>query len=357
VQSAVTAGRLVGQRYRLLAPAGRGGMATVWRGSVEGAFGFNRSVAVKQMHPHLAETPLYVDMFVEEARVGASLHEPNIAHVYDLCAEDGHFFMIMEWVDGIDLGAWIRYHSERREPTHWELVCAIVIGLCRALTAAHERRPAPVVHRDVSPHNILLSSTGTVKLIDFGLSLAFDRSKDLTNPGIVKGKMSYLSPEVLAGERPTPKSDQFAIGSVLWEALTGLRLFDGANDLEVYDKLKDARVPPLRPLRADLPRLLTSTILRALKPDPRDRFPSTRELGIELSHILKGARTRHDPSEEIARRVIEARSHFAGLVRDEEPETPTPEVIPIARAWDEAPREGRQPIWRRWIFGDKTKQG
>jgi len=356
VQSAVVAGRIVGQRYRLLALAGRGGMATVWRGAVEGAYGFSRTVAIKQMHPHLAETPLYVDMFVEEARVGSSLHEPNIAHVYDLCAEDGHFFMVMEWVDGIDLGSWIRYHNDRGQTTSWELVTAIAVGLARALTAAHERRPAPVVHRDVSPHNILISTTGVVKLIDFGLSLAFDRTKDLTNPGIVKGKMSYLSPEILAGERPSPKSDQFAIGSVLWEALVGRRLFEGANDLEVYEKLKGGHVPPLRPLRADLPRALLTTVNRALRPDPRERFPSTRDLTNELVHILKTVKTRRDPADEIATKVGDARAHFAGVARTEEAETPTPEVLPVARDWEDAPREGRQPIWRRWIFGNNNKK-
>jgi eukaryotic-like serine/threonine-protein kinase len=353
VQSAVAAGKLVGQRYRLLAPAGRGGMATVWRGAVEGAYGFTRTVAIKQMHPHLAETPLYVDMFVEEARVGASLHEPNIAHVYDLCAEDGHFFMVMEWIEGIDLGSWIRYHNDRGQQTSWEHVTAIMIGLGRALTAAHERRPAPVVHRDVSPHNILISTTGVSKLIDFGLALAFDRTKDLTNPGIVKGKMSYLAPEILAGERPSPKSDQFALGSCLWEALTGHRLFEGANDLEVYEKLKAALIPPLRPLRPDLPRVLHSTIMRALKADPRDRFPTTREMTGELMHVIRSAKTRRDPAEEVAGRVADARAHFAGVARSEDSETPTPEVFPIARDPDRAPEEGRQPIWRRWIFGKR----
>ena len=180
-------GELIGGRYRLIEVAGRGGMADVWRAEVEGDLGFRRMVAVKQMHPALAEQPLYVTMFVEEARLGAALESPNLAEVRDFIAERGNYYMVLEWVEGVDLGTWTRWHFERGEGPRWELVAAVGVGVLRGLAAGHERLEdgvvAPVVHRDVSPHNILLTTRGLVKVIDFGLALAADRRLEATEPG------------------------------------------------------------------------------------------------------------------------------------------------------------------------------
>ncbi|HTR52631.1 MAG TPA: serine/threonine-protein kinase, partial [Kofleriaceae bacterium] len=220
------AGLIVGGRYELVEMAGRGGMADVWRGRVRGDWGFTRDVAIKQMHQNLAVQPAYVAMFVEEARVGSIMQSPNVAEVHDFVHDRGNYYMVLEWIDGIDLGTWIRWHASRSEPTRWELVAAVAVGILRGLAAAHERADAegnilPVVHRDVSPHNVLLTTRGMVKLIDFGLALTIDRPGEATEPGIVKGKMSYLAPEIVTGGVPVPASDQFACGSVLWEALVG----------------------------------------------------------------------------------------------------------------------------------------
>ncbi len=200
---------IVGGRYELIEVAGRGGMADVWRGRVRGDSGFVRDVAVKQMHQNLAGQSQYVAMFVEEARVGSTLQSPNVAEVHDFVHDRGNYYMVLEWIEGVDLGSWIKWHVSRNEQTRWELVAAVAVGVLRGLAAAHERvgadgRPAPIVHRDVSPHNVLLTTRGMVKLIDFGLALAPDRRQELTEPGIVKGKMSYLAPEIVAGGRPVP---------------------------------------------------------------------------------------------------------------------------------------------------------
>src|SRR5690606_37380833 len=207
---------------------------------------------------------------------------PNVATIYDFVEEDGQYYLVMEWIEGIDLGTYIHHYTASDQKTRWDLVTAVGIGVMRALAAAPERRGqrgqlAPTVHRDVSPHNILITSEGMVKLIDFGLSLARDREKELTEPGIVKGKMSYLSPEIVSGQRHSPLSDQFAAGSVLWEALVGRKLFAGQTDYDVYKKLRDGQVQPLRPLRRDTPRELTAVIHRALSPEASQRFPSARE--------------------------------------------------------------------------------
>ena len=308
-------GLIVGGRYELIEIAGRGGMADVWRGRVRGDSGFMREVAIKQMHPNLATQPNYVAMFVEEARLGSALHSPNVSEVHDFVHDRGNYYMILEWIDGLDLGSWIKYHQQRGEQTRWELVAAIGVGILRGLAAAHERlgadgRAVPAVHRDVSPHNVLLTTRGMVKLIDFGLALAIDRGAETTEPGIVKGKMSYLAPEIVSGGRPIPASDQFACGSVLWEALVGRKLFDGATDYETYCRLRDCMVQPLRPLRSDVPAPFAQIIHRALSANVENRFPSVREMARQIGTTLKKVQLRKDLHTILARTVVEARQHL-----------------------------------------------
>jgi serine/threonine protein kinase len=328
-------GLIVGGRYELLEVAGRGGMADVWRGRVRGDSGFVREVAIKQMHQNLAVQPQYVAMFVEEARVGSELKSPNISEVHDFVHDRGNYYMILEWIDGVDLGSWIKWHVSQREPTRWELVAAVGVGILRGLAAAHERigpdgAVLPVVHRDVSPHNVLLTTKGMVKLIDFGLALAIDRSQETTDPGIVKGKMSYLAPEIVSGGRPSPASDQFACGSVLWEALVGRKLFDGETDYETYCRLRDCMVQPLRPLRPDIPAPFAQLIHRALSADVDNRLPSTREMARQIGTALKKVQLRKDLHTVLAKSVVEARAAMGLGARTGEisEATPLAEIVP-----------------------------
>ncbi|MEO8844496.1 MAG: serine/threonine-protein kinase [Kofleriaceae bacterium] len=334
-------GMIVGGRYELIEVAGRGGMADVWRGRVRGDSGFVRDVAVKQMHQNLAIQSPYVSMFVEEARVGSMLQSPNVAEVHDFVHDHGNYFMVLEWIDGVDLGTWIRWHAQRSEPTRWELVAAVGVGILRGLAAAHERlgpdgRPLPVVHRDVSPHNVLLTTRGMVKLIDFGLALANDRPQETTENGIVKGKMSYLAPEIVAGGRPVPASDQFACGSVLWEALVGRKLFDGSTDYETYTRLRDCMVQPLRPLRPDVPQPFVAIVQRALSRNAEDRFPSAREMARQIGTTLKKVQLRKDLHTVLAKTVEEARDGMGLGVLTGDPSSATP-VAQLVGA-DDTPR-------------------
>ncbi len=334
-------GTIVGGRYELIEVAGRGGMADVWRGRVRGDSGFVRDVAVKQMHQNLALQPQYVAMFVEEARVGSSMQSPNIAEVHDFVHDRGNYYMVLEWIDGIDLGSWIRWQVAKGEQTRWELVAAVGVGVLRGLASAHERlgadgRPVPIVHRDVSPHNILLTTRGMVKLIDFGLALAPDRGAETTDPGIVKGKMSYLAPEIVAGGRPVPASDQFACGSVLWEALVGRKLFDGQTDYETYTRLRDCMVQPLRPLRPDVPQAFTAIIQRALSSSVDARFPTAREMARQIGTTLKKVQLRKDLHTMLSRSVFDARASL-GLTGKTQGEVS--EATPIAEiSAEETPR-------------------
>jgi len=250
--------------------------------------------------------------------------------------------MVLEWIDGVDLGTWIRWHASRNEPTRWELVAAVAVGILRGLAAAHERTvsanddtPMPVVHRDVSPHNVLLTNRGLVKVIDFGLALAPDRPQETTEPGIVKGKMSYLAPEIVAGRRPIPESDQFACGSVLWEALVGRKLFDGATDYEVYCRLRDCMVQPLRPLRPDVPTPFIQLINRALSANPAQRFPTAREMARQIGTTLKKVQLRKDLHAVLSKSVADAKQGMGLGVRTGDPSSATP-VAQIVQ--DDTPR-------------------
>jgi eukaryotic-like serine/threonine-protein kinase len=315
-------------------------MADVWRGRVRGDWGFVRDVAVKQMHQNLSSQPPYVAMFVEEARLGSMLQSPNVAEVHDFVHDRGNYYMILEWIDGVDLGTWIRWHVGRNEQTRWELVAAVAVGILRGLAAAHERtgpdgEAMPVVHRDVSPHNVLLTNRGMVKLIDFGLALANDRTQETTEPGIVKGKMSYLAPEIVAGGRPVPASDQFACGSVLWEALVGRKLFEGSTDYETYTRLRDCMIQPLRPLRPDVPAPFVQIIQRALQPGIEQRFPSTREMARQIGTTLKKVQLRKDLHTVLAKSVAEARQGMGLGPRTGDPSSATPVAQIVA---DDTPR-------------------
>jgi serine/threonine-protein kinase len=307
-------GRRVSGKYELIELAGEGGMAVVWRARMHGAAGFARPVAVKKMKSSLINQRTHVAMFVEEARVGAELAHPNVVQVVDFVEDiDSTYCLVTEWVEGIDLARFLRAYRARGERMSWAMATAIGVGALRGLAAAHERytmmgEPAPVVHRDVSPQNILLGVNGVVKLSDFGLARARDRLHSLTSPGIVKGKISYLAPEVARGQPASPMSDLFAMGSVLWEMLAGRALFDGAADRDVFRKIHQGEVQPLVSERTGLPERLVRVVHRALDVDPHGRFPSARAMAQELASVLAGTLGEgRDAQSLLGRAVVEAR--------------------------------------------------
>jgi serine/threonine-protein kinase len=300
----------IGGKYELVSPIGEGGMASVWRGLTLGAAGFTRKVAIKRVLPELAHDSKFAAMFVEEARVVSELAHPNIVQVHDFDHdEQGNYFIVMEWVEGLDLEKWIESHRRAGTKTPWAYVTAIAIEVLRALSAAHERtddlgRPAPVIHRDVTPTNVLLGVNGIVKLADFGLAKAMDRAS-MTKPGTVKGKLAYMAPEILSGKPASVRSDLFNVGILLWEALTVQRLYDAPTDLEIILKARAANVPGLESLRTDLPALLVELVHTALSQNPEDRFESAREMQRALSAILRNHPEPTD-AEPLARSVREA---------------------------------------------------
>jgi serine/threonine-protein kinase len=309
-----TPGTMLAGKYELIAPVGQGGMASVWRARTVGASGFSRKVAIKRVLSTMAKDPNFAAMFVEEARVVSELQHPNIVQVHDFDKDaDGRYFIVMEWVEGMDLHRWVHAFELMKARTPWHLVTAIGVEVLRALVAAHERLdaegfPAPVVHRDVNPSNILLSASGTVKLADFGLARAMDRGS-MTAPGIVKGKLSYLAPEIVMGKPATPKSDLYGVGIVLWEALTQKRLFAAKNPGQTIMLVREGKVPPLGEERDDLPRPLIEVVHASLSKDPAERFDTAEEMLRTLTAIL---RTHPEPTDAkpLARSVKRAMSQF-----------------------------------------------
>jgi len=301
-------------KYELIEAVGRGGMAVVWRAQTRGASGFRRPVAVKRLERSFKGYPEIEAMFVEEARVGAALRHPNIVQIHDFGVdEQGEHYLVSEWVEGIHLGDYVQSFSGLRESTPWPLIAAIGVEVLRALEAAHSRRDAqgrlaPILHRDVSPPNILLDVHGVVKLADFGMARAMDRGR-MTQPDVVKGKLSYLAPEMVLGMGPSVQSDLFGLGVVLWEALTAERLFDATTDAEVIEKLRDARVPLLSMKRPDLPMGLTSVVHRVLEREPQRRYASARGMMAALVRELRVLPGSTD-SPHLGRSVAEARARL-----------------------------------------------
>jgi serine/threonine protein kinase len=287
-------GQLIDGKYQLVRIAGEGGMATVYKAVIRGAAGFQRPVAIKHIKPEYRAIKNYIDMFIEEARVGAELAHPNIVQVHDFCNEAGSYFLVMEWVEGVDLGGLIKYYRDNGQLVPWPLAVAIGIGTLRGLGAAHDRiapngQPAPVIHRDISPHNVLVGINGVVKLSDFGLAKARDRAASMTAPGTVKGKLSYLAPEVTFGKPNSVQSDLFGVGSCLWETLTSERLFDGKTDIEIFKKIRACKIPPLTDYRDDLPAALIAVLDTALAADPANRFGTAEEFAQALGQVMKQA--------------------------------------------------------------------
>src|SRR5262245_21381725 len=203
---------MIGGRYQLVDKVGEGGLSTVWQGVTRSSEVFARPVAIKVMkRDFTAVGGPYLSMFLEEARIGATLQHANLIQVLDFVIEASAsgpvYCLVLEWVDGIDLKSMSQIFKKREKPMPWGVIAAVALRVLRGLAAAHERRLAdgsvsPVIHRDVSPQNILMASNGDVKLADFGMARARDRIAEQTAPGIVKGTLSYMAPELLAGAPP-----------------------------------------------------------------------------------------------------------------------------------------------------------
>ncbi|MCK6546045.1 protein kinase, partial [Myxococcota bacterium] len=261
---------------------GAGGMAEIFLATSEGIAGFERRLVIKRILPTFSGDDQFVRMFIEEAKLCEDLKHPNIVEVYDLGEIDTQYFIAMEYVDGRDLLKTLAMCGKKRIGFPTDIALYIVMEVLNGLSYAHnltrpDGKPLGIIHRDVSPSNVLLSFSGEVKIADFGIAKASTREK--TETGILKGKFGYMAPEQVTGAPIDHRADIFAIGIVLYELLTGHRLFAGKNDLAVLERVRDALIdPPPRHYRPDLSNELEGIVLRALSRDPRARFQQASDL-------------------------------------------------------------------------------
>lgn len=294
--------------YELLLRVGRGGMATVWVARERGqASKDDRLVAVKVMLTELADENEFIKMFLDEVRLVRSIRHPNVVDVYDVGEHDGMMWMAMEWVEGESLHTVIAEAGKRRAIPP-ELAVRIISDAAAGLHAAHELRDVDgslrgVVHRDISPHNILIGTNGTVKLVDFGVAKAVGRISEATRAGQLKGKFGYMSPEQALGKGVDRRSDIFSLGIVLFELTTSRRLFRGEHDLETLRLVISGAIPKPSMIDPKYPLELERIVLKALERNVSERYQTAAEFEHDLHAYLK------------AERLIVPRSGVAGILK------------------------------------------
>jgi serine/threonine-protein kinase len=281
--------RVVG-RYALYNEIAAGGMATVHIGRLLGPVGFARTVAIKRLHPQFAKDPEFVSMFLDEARLAARVQHPNVVATIDVVATDGELFLIMDYVRGESLSRLVR--TARKLGVHMppRIAAAIICGFLHGLHSAHEAKNERgerlnLVHRDVSPQNVLVGADGIARVLDFGIAKAAGRVQ-VTKDGQIKGKLAYMPPEQLSGRDVTRAVDIYASAVVMWEALTGERLFKGETEAETLSKiLRDPVVPPSE-IVPNLPRAFDAPLMQALSRDAKARQGTARELSLQLEKCV-----------------------------------------------------------------------
>jgi serine/threonine-protein kinase len=280
-------------RYVLYGEIASGGMASVHFGQIVGPVGFSRPVAIKRLHAHLAKDPEFVTMFLDEARLAARVIHPNVVATLDVVALASELFLVMEYVRGLPLSGLLRAarnHGGRIPP---RIVVNIMCGVLNGLHAAHEAKneqgkPLEIVHRDVSPQNVLVGSDGVARVLDFGVAKAAGRMQT-TRDGQLKGKLAYMAPEQIRAGPVTRRTDIYAAAVVLWELLTGDRLFEAENEAQAVANVMLGKVPRPSEIVMDLPLAFDGVVMRAIDPEPSNRYATAREMSAELALCAPGA--------------------------------------------------------------------
>ncbi len=286
-------GKRVG-RYELLLPAARGGMAEVWAARLHGVMGFKKLVAIKVMHDNVNDRQQHERMFLEEATLASRVRHPNVVEIFELGEWDGSMYMVMEWIDGESLRQIQKEAGDK--PLPLQVAVNLIAQCCRGLHAAHELTGSDgqslgLVHRDISPHNIMVSYDGVAKVADFGVAKATRTDDELTGSGQVKGKVAYMAPEYLEGEAIDRRADLFALGLVLYELTTGRHPFRGATPVETVRKMCAAEAPAPATIIKGFPPALSQVIQKAVRLNRNQRFDTALELMSALQQAMPDAFT------------------------------------------------------------------
>ncbi len=281
--------RVVG-RYALYDEIASGGMATVHIGRLLGPVGFSRTVAIKRLHPQFAREPDFVAMFLDEARLAARIRHPNVVGTLDVVALEGELFLVMEYVQGESLARLMRTMRERGEPVPIPIAAAIVVGVLEGLHAAHEAtsdqgEALGIVHRDVSPQNILVGTDGIARVVDFGVAKAAGRVQSTRN-GQLKGKLGYMAPEQISGNA-TRETDVHAVAVVLWEMLTARRLFHAENELQTFSNILSGELVAPSTYAPNVPPEVDAIVMKGLQPAANDRYPSARDMARAVQRVAR----------------------------------------------------------------------
>jgi serine/threonine protein kinase len=277
-------------RYLLFGEIAAGGMATVHLGRMTGAAGFSRTVAIKRLHPTFAKDAEFVAMFLDEGRLAARIRHPNVIPTLDVVATEDEVFLVMEYVQGESLARLRRATAMLDKPTDARIVAAVMSGVLHGLHAAHEATDEQgnvlgIVHRDVSPQNILVGVDGAARLLDFGVAKAAGRAQT-TQDGHVKGKLAYMPPEQLNSGFVTRRTDVYAAAVVTWEALTGQRLFHGDSQGAVITSVFKKHVIPPSAASSNVPASFDRVVMRGLERDPGLRYATAREMAMDLERCV-----------------------------------------------------------------------
>lgn len=341
-------------KYFLVRKLAEGGMAEIFLAKQVGVEGFEKNVVIKRMLPHLSQAPDFVAMFLDEARLAATLAHPNIVQISDLGLADGCYFICMEYLAGEDFATVVRVARRRNEQVPLQIVLRVIAQAAAGLHYAHEAtdqkgEPLHLVHRDVSPSNIFITYSGQVKMLDFGIAKAESRVTT-TGAGVVKGKYQYMSPEQARGDPVDRRADVFSLGVSLYEALTGVRPFARDTDLAVLKAVLDGEYQPIRVLRPDLPVEVEQIVLRAMAQEPEHRYASALEMATEIERYLGAttsasggqalttfmtaffgqervqSKTRIESLDELARRGVDVPGHPNPLSRKTDPSLKAVEI-------------------------------
>jgi len=285
--------------YVLHKKIAKGGMAELFLSDYEREDGFRRKVAVKRILPHLAENPDFIKMFTREARLAALLHHPNVVQIYDYGKIGNAYFIAMEYIDGKNLGEILSVLKEGLPVDH---AIYIISEICKGLDYSHSRRdersgePLNIVHRDISPQNMLISYQGEVKISDFGISKA--RSEpSLTQAGVIKGKLAYLSTEQALGQSVDHRADIYALGLVFYETLTGKRVYEFTSDIEAIRVIPKMEIEPLINARPEVPGEINRIVMKCLEKNKELRYQSASELHADMVSLRKGLKITFDASD------------------------------------------------------------